>query len=93
MKNFILAIEEVTSVLELQLQSLLSRNLRTESPQQLTVSVHLDLFLVSPNQKLAKRAEVHLVTTENCSDFVTHWKDSMLFDFGALYQEEGMCHI
>ena len=93
LKNFIAAIEEVTSVLEPQLQSLLSRNLRTESPQQLTVSVHLDLFLVSPSQKLAKRAEVHLVTTENCFNFVTRWKDSKLFDFGALYQEEGMCHI
>ena len=89
LKNFIPAIEEVTSVLEPQLQSLLSRNLKTESPQQLTVSVQLDLFLVSPSQK-AKRAEVHLVTTENCSDFVTRWKDSKLFDFGAL---EGMCHI
>ena len=90
LKNFIATIEEVTSVLEPQLQSLLSRNLKTESPQQLTVNVHLDLFLVSPNQELAKRAEVHLVTTENCSDFVTRWKNSKLFDFGAL---EGMCHI
>jgi len=93
LKNFILAIEEVTSVLEQQLESLLSRNLKTESPQQLNVSVHLDLFLVSPSHKLAKGAEVHLVTAENCSDFVTRWKDSKLFNFGALYQEEGMCHI
>ena len=93
LKNFIATIGEVTSVLEPQLQSLFSRNLKTESPQQLTVSVHLDLFLVSPDQKLAKGAEVHLVTAENCSDFVTHWKDSKLFNFGALYQEEGMCHI
>ena len=93
LKNFILAIEEVTSVLEPQLQSLLSHNLRTESPQQLTVNVHLDLFLVSPDQKLAKGAKVHLVTAENCSTSVTRWKHSKLFDFGPLYQEEGMCHI
>ena len=32
------------------------------------------------------------MTAENCSDFMTRWKDSKLFDFGALYQEEGMCH-
>ena len=93
LKNFILATEEVTSVLEPQLQSLLSHNLKTESPQQLTVNVHLDLFLVSPSQKLAKGAEVHLVTAENCSTSATRWKHSKMFDFGPLYQEEGMCHI
>ena len=93
LKNFILAIGEVTSVLEPQLQSLFSRNLKTESPQQLTVKVHLDLFLVSPSQKLAKGAEVHLVTVENCSTSATSWKHSKLFDFGPLYQEEGVCHI
>ena len=84
---------EVKSALEPQLQSLLPRNLKTESPQQLTVNVHLDLFLVSPNQKLAKGAEVHLVTAENCSTSATRWKDSKLFNFGPLYQKEGMCHI
>ena len=93
LKNFILAMGEVKSALEPQLQSLLSRNLKTEPPQQLTVNVHLDLFLVSPSQKLAKGAEVHLVTAGNCSNFVTCWKDSKLFDFEALYQEKGMCHI
>ena len=93
LKNFILAIGKVTSVLEPQLQSLLSHNLKTESPQQLTVSVHLDLFLVSPNHKLAKGAKVHLVTAENCSTSVTRWKHSKLFDFGPLYLEEGVCHI
>ena len=93
LKNFILAMGEVKSALEPQFQSLLSRNLKTESPQQLTVNVHLDLFLVSPNQKLAKGAEVHPVTAENCSTSATHWKDSKLFNFGPLYQKEGMCHI
>ena len=93
LKNFILATEEVTSVLEAQLQSLLSRNLKTESPQQLTVKVHLDLFLVSPSQKLTKGAEVCRVTAENCSTSATRWKHSKLFDFGPLYQEEGTCYI
>ena len=93
LKNFILAIGEVTSVLEPQLQSLLSRNLKTESPQQPTVKVHLDLFLVSPSQRLAKGAEVHRVTAKNCSTLATCWKHSKLFDFGPLYQEEGVCHV
>ena len=90
LKNFILATEEVKSALEPKLQSLLSSNLKTLSAQQLTVEVHLDLFLVSPNQQETKGAQVHLVTAENCSDFVTRWKNSKLFDFGSLYQEEGM---
>ena len=93
MKNFIFAIEEVTSVLESQLQSLLSSNLKTESVEQLTVKVHLDLFLVSPSQKLTKEAEVHLVTADNYSTSATRWKRSKLFDFGPLCQEEGVCHI
>ena len=90
LKNFILATEEVKSALEPKLQSLLSSNLKTLSAQQLTVEVHLDLFLVSPNNQLIKGAEVHLVTADTCSNFVTRWKNSKLFDFGSLYQEEGM---
>ena len=90
LKNFILATEEVKSALEPKLQSLLSSNLKTLSAQQLTVEVHLDLFLVSPNHQLIKGAEVHLVTADTCSNFVTRWKNSKLFDFGSLYQEEGM---
>ena len=93
MKNFIFANEEVTSVLESQLQSLLSSNLKTESVEQPTVKVHLDLFLVSPGQKLTKGAEVRLVTADNCSTSATRWKLSKLFDFGPLCQEEGVCHI
>ena len=92
LKNFILAMGEVKSALEPKLQTLFSENaLKTESPQQLTVEVQLDLFLVSPNRQEIKGAKVHLVTVENCSDFVTHWKDSKLFDFGSFYwQKEGM---
>ena len=90
LKNFIFAIEKVKSALEPKLQSLLSSNLKTLSAQQLTVEVHLDLFLVSPNRQETKGAQVHLVTADTCSDFVTRWKNSKLFDFGSLYQEEGM---
>ena len=92
LKNFILAMGEVKSALEPKVQTLFSENaLKTESLQQLTVEVQLDLFLVSPNRQEIKGAKVHLVTAENCSDFVTHWKDSKLFDFGSFYwQKEGM---
>jgi len=90
LKNFILAIGEVKSALELKLQSLFSHNLKTELAQQLTVEVQPDLFLVSPNRQETKGAEVHLVTAENSSTLYTCWKDSKLFDFGFLYQEKGV---
>ena len=93
LKNFILAIKEVTSALEPQLQSLLLRNLKTELPQQLTVKVQPELFLVSPNWQMTKEAEVHLVTAKNCSTLATQWKNSKLFDFGVVYKEEGMCSL
>ena len=93
LKNFILATEEVKSALEPKLQSLFLKSvLQAESAQQLTVEVQPDLFLVSPNRQETKGAEVHLVTVENCTNFVTRWKNSKLFDFGALYQEEGIHH-
>ena len=93
LKNFILATEEVKSALEPKLQSLFLKSvLQAESAQQLTVEVQPDLFLVSPNLQETKGAEVHLVTVENCTNFVTRWKNSKLFDFGALYQEEGIHH-
>ena len=88
LKNFILAMGEVKSALEPKLQSLFSSI--PESAQQLTVEVQPDLFLVSPNRQETKGAEVHLVTAENCSYILARWKDSKLFDFGALYQEEGI---
>ena len=86
LKNFIIAIGEVKSALEPELQSLLLHNLKTELPQQLTVEVQPELFLISPSQKMTKGAEVHLVTAENCYSLVTHWKDSKLFDFGQEWQ-------
>ena len=88
LNNFILAMGEVKSALEQKLQSLFSSI--PESAQQLTVKVQPDLFLVSPNRQETKGAEVHLVTAENCSYILARWKDSKLFDFGALYQEEGI---
>ena len=91
LKNFVLAMGEVGSALESQLQSLFLKSvLQVESPRQLTVEVQADLFLVSPNRLETKGAEVHLVTAENCSSLLTHWKASKLFNFGALYQEEGI---
>ena len=94
LKNFILAIGEVKSALEPKLLSLFSWGLqKAESTQQLTVEVQPHVFLVSPNWRDKKGAEIHLVTAENCSTVVMYWKDSKLFDFGSIYEEEGMyCH-
>ena len=98
LQKFLHAIGEITSALESQLLSLFSRDqknlqgdgLQAGIAQCLTVKVQPDLFLVSPNhQKTDGPAELHLVTVENWSTFVTRWKDSKLFDFGALFQKEG----
>ena len=91
LKNFILAVGEVKSALELKLQSLFLKE--AESALQLTVKVQPKLFLVSPNQQETKGAELHPVTAENCSTFMSHWKDSRLFYFGSLYQEDGMYRV
>ena len=95
LRKFLLEIGIFKYTMELELLSTLSECLKSsrvcesESLQHFAVEVQPDLFLVSPNRQETKGAEVHLVTVENCSDFVTRWKDSKLFDFGALYQEEG----
>ena len=92
LKNFILATEEVKSALEPKLQFLLLGEsvMEAESSKQLTVEIQPDLFLVSPNRQETKGAELHLVTAENCSDILARWRDSKLFDFISLYQEDGM---
>jgi len=98
LRKFLLAMGEVKSALETQLHYLLSRNLKstqchvpeTDSSQQLTIEVQPELFLVSPNHQKTKGADLHLITIENCSDHLTHWKSSKLFEFSSLYQEEGM---
>jgi len=98
LRKFLLAMGEVKSALETQLHYLLLRNLKrtqchvpeANSPQQLTIEVQPELFLVSPNQQKTKGADLHLITIENCYDHLTHWKSSKLFEFSSLYQEEGM---
>ena len=87
LKNFLLEIGDVKHLMEVELLSILSEYLKTESPQLLTTIVQLDLFLVSPNRHEAGEADVHQVTAENCSTFVTHWKDSKLFNFASLHWE------
>ena len=92
LKNFIFATEEVKSALEPKLQFLLLGKsvMEAESSEQLTVEIQPDLFLISPNRQETKGAELHLVTAENCSDILARWRDSKLFDFISLYQEDGM---
>ena len=87
LKKFLQEIGDVKRLMELELLSILSEHLRTESPQWLTTIVQPDLFLVSPSRQEAGEAEVHLVTAENCSTFVVHWKDSKLFHFASLHWE------
>ena len=87
LKEFILAIGEVKSALEPKLQLFFARHLNSvESARRLTVGVHPELFLVSPDRH--RGFENYLVTAENCSTAVTRWKNSKLFDFGS----HGMSH-
>ena len=92
LRLFLVKISKVRSAMQSELQSVLMKTShvdQTES-QSFTVKVQPELFLVSPNLQKTTGAELHLVTTENCSNFVTRWKNSKLFDFGSLYQVEGM---
>lgn len=96
LRRFLVSIGEVKSALEKQLQTLFLQKARCSvletfpTAQNLAVEVQPELFLVSPYQRKANSAAVHLITAENCSTFVTQWKDSMLFDFASLYQQQGM---
>lgn len=96
LRKFLVLIGEVKSALEKQLQTLFLQEARCNvletfpTAQNLAVEVQPELFLVSPNRRKANSAAVHLITAENCSAFLTQWKDSMLFDFASLYQQQGM---
>ena len=80
------------NAMQLELQSAFFRSVKTShvhqtGSQSFIVNVQPELFLVSPDQQKMK-GELHLVNTENCSLFVTRWKNSKLFDFESLYHEE-----
>ena len=93
LRLFLVKIPKVRSAMQSELQSVLMKTSHVDQTESrsFTVKVQPELFLVSPNRQVRKGAELHLVTTENCSLFVSRWKNSKLFDFGSLYQEEGMC--
>ena len=94
--EFLQEIQTVKNAIQVELHLVFFRSVKTShlhqtTSQSITVKVQPELFLVSPNRQERKGAELHLVTTENCSLFVTRWKNSKLFDFGSLYQEGGTC--
>ena len=92
LRLFLLKIPRIKSSLESEILSVFLEFMKTnrmESLQSFTVEIQPELFLVSPNLQKTNGAELHLVNTENCSSFVTRWKNSKLFDFGSLHQEEG----
>ena len=96
--KFLQEIQRVKNAMQVELRSVFFRSVKAShghqtASQSFTVKVQPQLFLVSPNRQERKGAELHLVTTENCSLFVTRWKNSKLFDFGLLYQEEGIILI
>ena len=80
----------VSYAMQLELISLFKKSVETESSQGWLIVVEPELFLVSPNLRNMKGADLHLVTAENCSTFMSRWKDSKLFDFDSLYGKKGM---
>ena len=86
-EKFFLWISEVQCTMRQTLLSMISSIHGIVSPQSITVEVKPDLFLVSPDLHNAKGAELYLVTPENCSSSVTHWKNSKLLDFESLFQD------
>ena len=90
LKKFLLEIEMVKHAMQLDLLRVFLKSVKTELSQDWVIVVEPELFLVSPNHQNTKGADLHLVTTENCSTFAGQWKDSKLFDFGILYGEKGM---
>ena len=90
LRKFLLEVEMVKYAMQLDLLSLLLKSMGTKSSQDWLIVVEPELFLVSPNWQNTKGADLHLVTTENCSTFISRWKDSKLFDFDSLYGEKGM---
>ena len=62
-----------------------------QSSQSLAIEVRAELFLVVPNRQKLKGADLHSVTTDNHSTLMARWKDSQMFEFASLYQEEGVC--
>ena len=94
--KFLQEIQTVRNAIQGELHSVLFHSLKAShlhkvASQSFAVKVQPELFLVSPNRQERKGAELHLVTADNCSLFVTRWKSSKLFDYESLYQEEGTC--
>ena len=92
--KFLQEIQTVKNAMQVELHSVFFPSVKTSrvhrtASKSFAVKVQPELFLVSPNLQETKGAKLHRVTTENCSYFVTCWKNSKLFDFGSLYQEQG----
>ena len=94
--EFLQEIQTVINAMQVELQLVFFRSVKASHLYQMTsqsfaVKVQPELFLVSPNRQESKGAKLHRVTTENCSLFVTRWRNSKLFDYESLYQAEGTC--
>ena len=97
LRKFLLEIGSIKFGMEHELLSIFSEYLettcifKTESPQHLSVEVHPELFLVSPNLPKTIGADLYLITADNASTFAAQWKNSKVFEFGPLCKEGGMC--
>ena len=92
-KKFLLEVEMVKYAMQLDLLSLFLKSMGRKSSSEWLIEVEPELFLVSPNRQNTKGADLHLVRTENCSTFISRWKDSKLFDFESLYGQKGLISV
>ena len=89
LRKFLLAQQRVQSELATLFSAKLAEHDPTATPgappHDIPTTVQTQLFLISPDA-VKKDARVVAVTLENHSTCMTLWKESELFDFGALFR-------
>ena len=86
LRKFLLAQQAVQSELASLFSAKLAEHDPTATPpRDIPTTVQTQLLLISPDA-VKKDARVVAVTLENHSTCMTLWKESELFDFGALFR-------
>ncbi len=89
MKKFISTAEAVQNELASRISTRLAEQQRVLYPDtskaDLPVIVHTEVFLVTPDP-INRDADLRVVTAENLSACLSLWRESIVFDFGALFR-------
>ena len=88
--------------LAIKVEAMFSKSLATSPPTPLSVDVHTELYMVTPN---AANSSIHLVpvASDNLLVCLDLWRESAVFDFGAAFiayrteptldGDEGACSV